>query len=94
MKTIPRLLHLPPNKSFFLFGPRNTGKSTLVEELYDSSTTFFINLTPSDISTFRRLTQDMAHCEAICLCNEKYPKTIENISILPWLDGIKRYFIK
>ena len=30
----PRLLKLPKNHSFFLFGPRNTGKSTLIEEQF------------------------------------------------------------
>jgi predicted AAA+ superfamily ATPase len=28
----PRLLHLPSQQSFFLFGPRGTGKSTLIEQ--------------------------------------------------------------
>lgn len=32
----PRLLKLPKNRSFFLFGIRNTGKSTLIEEQFPS----------------------------------------------------------
>lgn len=31
---INRFLKLPKNRSFFLFGPRNTGKSTLVEKYF------------------------------------------------------------
>jgi predicted AAA+ superfamily ATPase len=31
---VPRLIELPSAKSFFLFGPRGTGKSTLLRSLY------------------------------------------------------------
>lgn len=31
---IRRLLNIPKNKSFFLFGPRGTGKTTLIEQVY------------------------------------------------------------
>ena len=40
----PRLLELPTRKSFFLFGARNTGKSTLINQLFDEATTLKINL--------------------------------------------------
>ena len=39
---LTRKLTLPQNKSFFLFGPRNTGKSTLIRETYKES--LFIDL--------------------------------------------------
>ena len=39
-----RHLHLPPAKSLFLFGPRQTGKSTLVKA----------GLTPRDLERFAR----------------------------------------
>ena len=29
-----RLLNIPKDKSFFLFGPRGTGKTTLIEQVY------------------------------------------------------------
>lgn len=32
-----RLINLPENKSLFLFGPRGTGKTTLIERVYMSS---------------------------------------------------------
>jgi predicted AAA+ superfamily ATPase len=44
MKNIPRLLQLPEKKHFFLFGARNTGKSTLIEQVYSSKTTLLIDL--------------------------------------------------
>jgi predicted AAA+ superfamily ATPase len=31
---IKRLVNIPPNQSFFLFGARQTGKTTLVSELF------------------------------------------------------------
>jgi predicted AAA+ superfamily ATPase len=34
MATIDRLLRLPDNNTFFLFGPRQTGKSTLLQQTY------------------------------------------------------------
>ena len=37
MKRYQRILQLPGNQSIFLFGARNTGKSTLVKEVYDDS---------------------------------------------------------
>ena len=33
MQTIPRAF-IPPRHSYFLFGPRGTGKSTLIKKLY------------------------------------------------------------
>ncbi len=36
-KQYPRLLSLPKDHSFFLFGARNTGKSTLIKEVYADS---------------------------------------------------------
>ena len=37
-----RLLQLPKNQSLFLFGPRNTGKSTLIRHTYPDA--FLIDL--------------------------------------------------
>lgn len=34
---IPRVLELPPKKSFFLFGARNIGKSTLIDQQYSGT---------------------------------------------------------
>jgi predicted AAA+ superfamily ATPase len=39
-KKFPRLLKLPNQRSFFLFGARNTGKSTLIRERYAQSSLF------------------------------------------------------
>ncbi len=44
---ITRLLELPKNHHFFLFGARNTGKSTLIEQLYPPESTLTIDLLDS-----------------------------------------------
>ena len=41
---IKRLPHLSTRNSFFLFGARGTGKSTLIEQKYSSKTTLWIDL--------------------------------------------------
>lgn len=45
---IQRLIKLPKNKSFFLFGPRQVGKSTLLKNIFDAKNTYFYNLLDSD----------------------------------------------
>ncbi|MBL4818775.1 MAG: ATP-binding protein [Deltaproteobacteria bacterium] len=47
-----------------------------------------------DLSSFTRLTKDLGDCEAICLCNEKTAKSYEGVAILPWQQGLKRYFVE
>ena len=42
--TIPRTVNIPINNSFFLFGPRQTGKSTLLTSTFSSSHTMTYNL--------------------------------------------------
>ena len=41
---IPRLLSLPKNQHFFLFGPRNTGKSTLLRATFPLKSSLWIDL--------------------------------------------------
>jgi predicted AAA+ superfamily ATPase len=41
MRTYPRLLNLPKEHSLFLFGARNTGKSTLVNDVYADASILF-----------------------------------------------------
>ena len=41
---IPRLLQLPLNRSFFIFGARNTGKSTLLRHVFADKKTLWVDL--------------------------------------------------
>ncbi|OHD75179.1 MAG: hypothetical protein A2177_06620 [Spirochaetes bacterium RBG_13_68_11] len=45
---IPRIVDLPKSRSFFLFGPRQTGKSTLVRSRLDASS-WSVDLLESDL---------------------------------------------
>lgn len=62
---IPRILKLPKSQSFFLFGPRQTGKSTLVSEMF-AQAVWRLDLLQSqaflayskDPSLFRRQAED------------------------------------
>lgn len=45
---IERMLKPPKNKSFFLFGPRQTGKSTILKHTFSEETTVYYNLLQSD----------------------------------------------
>lgn len=45
---LPRLLTLPQEHHFFLFGARNTGKSTLLDKSFGMEHTLFINLLDED----------------------------------------------
>jgi predicted AAA+ superfamily ATPase len=53
-KKFPRLLKLPNQRSFFLFGARNTGKSTLIRERYAQSSLFIDLLTKAIEARFSR----------------------------------------
>ena len=44
-----RLLQLPKNKSLFLFGPRNTGKSTLIRHTFPKA--YVIDLLDIEVET-------------------------------------------
>ena len=44
---VSRILKLPPNKSFFLFGPRQSGKTTLINSVFQDKI-FKVNLLLSD----------------------------------------------
>jgi len=51
-----RLCKLPTNRSFFLFGPRQTGKSTLVRSILDPKSTWTVDLLSSE--TYIRYLKD------------------------------------
>jgi len=49
-----RIIRLPPTRSFFLFGARGTGKTTLLRKQFKRSDTLWIDLlSDSDETTFR-----------------------------------------
>lgn len=51
------------------------------------------NIAPECLGTFRRLSHDLPDCEAVCFSNEKHAKQIDNVTVLPWQQGLIRYFV-
>ena len=66
----------PPADSFFLFGPRGTGKSTLVKAQFPDALLFDLLLP----DTFRTLS---AHPERL-----RERMLAEPLAPRPWLDGL------
>jgi predicted AAA+ superfamily ATPase len=90
-----RLLDLPSllaEKSFFLFGARSTGKSTLIRnQLGDQCT--LIDLLEAD--TFLRLSQEPSYLEKIILAQGKRLIVIDEVQKLPLLlDEVHRLIEK
>lgn len=50
---VERTIQLPKNKSFFLFGPRQTGKSTLLKNQFSPGETIYYDLLKSEV--YRKL---------------------------------------
>lgn len=45
-----------------------------------------------DLAVFSGLIADVGVCEAVCFSNDPYPKQIGKITVLPWAEGIRRFF--
>lgn len=91
---IPRLLQLPTNRSYFLFGPRNTGKSTLINKLYTPQNSLIFNLLDSNLED--RFARNPAELSNIV---NALPEHITNIVIdeiqkIPKLLDIIHYLIE
>ena len=85
---IQRMVQLPKKNSFFLFGPRGTGKTTLLQQSFSKKTTLFIDLL--DVRIFEELLsdpgrlQDMLHSSK----NKNKRVVIDEIQKLPKLLDI------
>lgn len=79
----PRLLNLPPNpsRSLFLWGPRQTGKSTLLKQHYSDA--LRIDLLKSD--EFSRFAESPATLRAIAAANSNRLIIIDEVQKLPQL---------
>ena len=53
---IKRSINLPKSNSFFLFGPRGSGKTSLIEASYNQEDTVFVDLL--DLKQFDELLLD------------------------------------
>lgn len=97
-----RLLELPRNANFFLFGPRQTGKSTLIKETFLEKNTVFYDLLLSKEYT-RLLANPSLFKEEIEAMDKKIthvvideiqrvPELLDEVHHLIENSKIKRYF--
>ena len=85
---IPRMLSLPDllkKKSFFLFGPRATGKSSLISEQFKNKS-LVINLLKTD--EYLRLSARPQDLEAMILAHENPEKTNKNHIVI--IDEVQK----
>lgn len=91
MGYIRRSIKLPQEFSFFLFGPRQVGKSTLLKERFPEERTLKYDLL--DFSVLRKLERDpKLFYEEVQSRNEKVSHVfIDEVQKLPWiLDEVHR----
>ncbi|EKD99848.1 MAG: hypothetical protein ACD_22C00166G0014 [uncultured bacterium] len=74
-----RQVNLPSNSSFFLFGPRGTGKSYLIRDKYKDSV--YIDLLESD--TYRRLLAKPERLSEYVVNNKGLPIIIDEVQRIP-----------
>ena len=65
------------------------GQNLLFIEIKSTS-----NITKEAISSFWHLTKDFPGCEAVCFSNDPFEKKWDHVRAIPWLEGLKRYFLK
>ncbi len=86
-----RDLRLPSRESFFLFGPRGTGKSTWVSEVLPSA--FRLDLL--DLATYAELLQHPSRLEAMIAASGASDVLIDEVQRLPaLLDEVHRLIEK
>lgn len=105
---LSRHLTLPDDERVLLFGPRGTGKTTLLKQQDCYQDALYLNLLnaeeenrfakrttqlrPEKLSAFKRLINDFGDAQAICLSQDPYPQVVDGIQAYPWDQGIKQYF--
>ena len=52
------------------------------------------NVTRDMLSSFIQITRDFEDCEAVCFSDDSLEKMIDHVRVLPWKEGLKRYFIQ
>ena len=81
----PRHLKFPATRSFFLFGARGTGKSTLVGERFQSTTTKYIDLLSASQEERYARDPDLLYREAQKLSPQVNTIVIDEVQKLPRL---------
>jgi len=52
------------------------------------------NISESKLTAFIKIVKDFDNSEAICISQEKRPKKIGEVMVLPWMEALRKYFTK
>lgn len=98
---LPRLLKLPKKRSFFLFGARNTGKSTLIAAQFDHKHALWIDLLDSfqedhfakHPNELLALVEGMPNQQTHVVIDEiqKVPRLLDTVHRL--IESSRKYFV-
>lgn len=80
-----RRLELPRDRSFFLFGPRQTGKSTLLKKTYSETETIYYDLLKSDEYTRLAANPSLFREEVLARDKSKTHVIIDEVQRIPQL---------
>lgn len=89
-----RSIKLPEYQSFFLFGPRGTGKSTLIKAQFDPSQTFYIDLLLYQTENQYARDPDLLYRQVKALATNISTIVIDEIQKLPRLLDIVHKLIE
>ncbi|USO02542.1 MAG: ATP-binding protein [Alphaproteobacteria bacterium] len=87
-----RLLELPKNHSFFLFGPRNTGKTTLIKERFPEAV-FIDLLDPEEEEKYMRHPNELKY-KVEALHKDQIHIVIDEVQKIPKLLNVVHYLIE
>ena len=94
MVYLNRLLTLPLNHSFFLFGARNTGKSTLLKKYFDPQSTLWIDLLDPDQEDRYALDPSLLKAEVLAFDQKISHVIIDEIQKIPRLLDVVHQLIE
>lgn len=101
MNLLPRLLKLPTERNIFLFGARNTGKSTIIEHYYDKFGATYFDLLDQSLELQLQLNPNSLYDMVKAIPANKPYVIIDEIQKIPSLLNVvqrlmkdkERYFI-
>ncbi len=94
MKYINRLLQLPLSRNFFLFGARNTGKSTLLKHVFGEKEVMWIDLLDPDSEDRYSRVPNQFKQEILALDSTTQYVVIDEIQKLPKLLDVVHQLIE
>lgn len=94
MKYINRFLTLPLNRSFFLFGARNTGKSTLLRKTFTQENSLWIDLLDPAEEERYSINPSTLYSEVLALDESKKYIIIDEIQKIPKLLDVVHKLIE